>query len=598
MASKAFRKSILTCAALLAALGASSPALAQDRARDMDAQTRELFDAQPTGVMRFTGVKGFLNYAAPIEPTPADQGPLQSVFSSLGGPEEPVEDLLPSQSRGMRIELNFNFLDGLREGVESRAIFPVFDGKQMELVFTRGDYRTAKDFTWFGQIAGVAASDFILTRVNETIFMTVRNYESKKQYEVQFAGQFGTPSAGHALRKIGDIRPPATCGTCSTAPGAGEPGNAPAVPPPVPAPGTGGYGPRAVSDPTSRIDVMVCCTGLARAAGFGNSESAFRAKAQACVDDMNLRLIGSGTGATVRLVHADWDVAADYSEDVGPAGGSNDLSNITNGTGALSDVAAVRTAVRADLVALIRFFTWSDPTACPSSSCVAGIAWRPSQLSTFQFSNNSSIYSVNSMTSGLPLVGDIFAHELGHNLGGCHDDAQGGCGGAGVTSSSKGIVIACDILLCINYWHTTMAYGPSGGCSSSTLLPFYSNPNINYDRGFGNCGVTAIGNATCNVANTINVTRPYVSQYRIAATRAFVYAPQGPLGNGTRFDPFGFVRSGVASVQGASTEADVRIFAGDYFETATNGGPVLLSNPALLVREQLTGPSDPPVVIR
>ncbi len=566
---------------------------AQDRAQDMDAHTRELMDARPIGVMRFTGAKGFLNYAAPIQPTPDDQGPLTPMFT-LADKDEPVDELLPSQSRGVRIQLNFDFLDSLREGVESRASFPVFDGQKLELVFTRGEYRTGNDFTWFGQIAGVPASDFILTRVSDTIYMTVRNYESKKQYEVQFAGQFGTPSGGHALRKIGDIRPAATCGTCIGACASADP----AQPSPTPAPGN--YGPRAVADPTTRMDVMVCCTSFARSLGFGNSENAFRAKAQACIDDMNLRLISSGAGAVVRLVHADWDVAADYVEDLGPSGGTNDLTNITNGSGNLSDVSAIRTAVRADLVALIRYFPWSEPTVCPSSNCVAGIAWRPSQLSTFQNPNNSTSFSVNSMSSGLPLVGDIFAHEVGHNLGGCHDDAQGGCGtSGGVTSSSKGIVLSCDIVFCKNYWHTTMAYGPSGGCSSSTLLPFYSNPNISYDEGsVTGCGVQPIGNATCNVANTINVTRPYVSQYRIGDSRAYVFAPQGPLGNGTRFSPFGYVRTAVSTVRGTSSEADVRIFAGDYFETATNGGPVLLSNPALLVREQLTSPSDPSVVIR
>lgn len=585
---------------LIPATLALAQAQFQEPARDLDPQTQAAIDAaRPGGSMRFLGAQGFLDYSTAYARTPADQGPLPSLFTAVAPAEEPAADLLPSQSRGVRVEINFDFLNQLRDGVESRARLPLFDGKDIELVFVHSEYRSPRDFSWFGQIAGFAASDFILTRYNDSIFMTVRNYDTQKRYEVQFAGQFGTPTAGHALRKIGDIRAESKCGTCSGAqpdePNADhdhQANPAPAAPP-------AGYGPRAVADPTNRIDIMVCCTNLARNAGFGNNESAFRAKAQACIDDMNVRLISSGAGTTVRLVHADWDVASDYSEDTGSDGGSNDLTNLTNGTGALSDVAAMRTFVRADLVALIRFFTWTDPTACPSSPCVAGLAWRPSQLSTFQNPNNSTSFSVNAMTSSLPLVGDIFAHEVGHNLGGCHDDAQGGCGSSGgVTSSSKGIVLSCNILFCTNYWHTTMAYGPSGGCNASTLVPFYSNPNIQYDEGsVTGCGLQPIGNSTCFVANTINTTRPYVSQYRIGDSRAFAYSPFFGGGNGTRFTPFGYVRTAVANVRGTSAEADVRIYAGDYFETAANGGPVILSNPALLVREQLS-PSDPPVVIR
>lgn len=567
----------------------------QEPARDLDPQAQAAIDAaRPGGSMRFLGAQGFLDYSTAYARTPADLGPLPSLFTSVAAAEEPLADLLPSQSRGVRVDINFDFIDHLRDGVEARARLPLFDGNDFELVFVHSEYRSPRDFSWFGQIAGFAASDFILTRYNDTIFMTVRNYDTQKRYEVQFAGQLGTPTAGHALRKIGDIRAETKCGTCCALPPAEHEHNDQPIAPPAPA----GYGPRAVADPTNRIDIMVCCTSLARNAGFGSNESAFRAKAQACIDDMNVRLINSGAGTLVRLVHADWDVASDYSEDTGSAGGLNDLNNLTNGTGALADVAAMRTFVRADLVAMIRYFTWSDPTACPSSSCVAGIAWRPGLLSTFQNPNNNNTYSVNSMTSSLPLVGDIFAHEVGHNLGGCHDDAQGGCGASGgVTSSSKGIVLSCDILFCTNYWHTTMAYGPSGGCNASTLVPFYSNPNIQYDEGsITGCGLQPIGNSTCFVANTINVTRPYVSQYRIGDSRAFAYFPFVGTGNGTRFTPFGYIRTAVANVHGTSLEADVRIYAGDYFETAANGGPVLLSNPALLVREQLT-PSDPPVVI-
>ncbi len=585
----------ITRIALCACLAFSSfvcatNATAQDRARDLDPASAKLMSEVRKQDREATiqGSQGFLNYAQAFAPTD-DLETLPSLFAGIANVEEPGDALLPYQSRGVRVSFDFATLDQLKPDQQPRVAMPLLDGEVVELAFVKCEHRTDTRYTWFGQIAGVAASDFILVRYDDTVFITLRDYQNKRRYEVQYMPAFEATPAGHTLAKQGDVLPPHQCGTCANGCSMNPLASTPAgEASDTPAPSGGGFTTRsAPTDPVGTIDVMVICTAEARA-GYGQNPAAFFAQAEACIADMNLRHSNSGTGATMRLMAADWD-AAQYNED---ADGGIDLDRLAyrsttvigcptppNGCepsspdpqGFMDNIHSLRDTYRADLVALIRQSTWGN---------TLGVAYRPSTGASIQ--SGDSGFSVNARTGSLPLVGDIFAHELGHNLGACHDVAQtppSSC--SAVTANPHGKVISCDRVFCTDYWHTTMAYGPGDGCSASTLLPYWSNSSITYVTPFG-CPNRLIGDSNSHVAFLILNTKDFASQARIAASRSWVWAQQGNGGGGTRYNPYGRVRTAVAQVQGGTAFADVQIFSGTYDETASNGGAVLLSNPCLL----------------
>ncbi|MFZ4573428.1 MAG: zinc-dependent metalloprotease family protein [Phycisphaerales bacterium] len=562
----------LAALSFVAGLSCSLTAIAQDRARDLEPDMARLMAEvrkQDAGAT-IQGAQGFLNFAQAF-PETNDLSVLPPLFASVSAVEEPVEALHAYQSRGVRVAFDFATLDKLVPDQEARVAMSLLDGESVELVFVKSEYRSPTRYTWFGQIAGIAVSDFILVRYDDTIFLTVCDYQNKRNFEVQYMPGIGATPAGHTLAKQGDILPQHQCGTCQ-----GGCGHQAPLQEPLDQPGDnpqgpgGGYGERSdPSDPAHVIDVLVVCTAGAQA-GYGYNPGAFFAQTEACIADMNLRHSTSFTGATMRLTMADWDAAGGYNED---GNGSVDLARLVDHDQFLENMFGLRDLCRADVVAMIRQNQWQV-----AEGVAVGVARRPETLAEVQAGGKG--FSVNARAGGLPLVGDVFSHELGHNLGACHDQAQQPqC--AAPTGSPHGKVIDCDRFFCYDYWHTTMAYGPGGGCSASTLLPLWSNPAITYVTPAG-CPNRVIGDAVCNVSGLISLSKNYASQARIAASQSWTYAPSGNGGNGTRYSPFGYVRTAVAQVQGGESIARVRMLGGTYEETSSNGGPVVLSNPCLV----------------
>lgn len=527
------------------------PALGQ---QDRDPATEQLLRAAlgPVGQAKFIGSKGFLDYE---NPTPVSERALTPLFTL--GEAEAAEALRPYQSRGRRAELDWALLDRITQGQEDRASLPLFDEEEWELVFVMKEERTPTRYTWFGQVAGVATSDFILVRHDDVIHLTVHDYERKKSYEAYSVPDAEGRHAWHTFRKYADIRPDEECGSC-------RPGTPIKTPTDSHSHGVGGgYGERATADQIDIVDVLFVCTNEARAA---LGDSGFYSLAQACVDSATVRSSNSGAGVTFRIMDARPDVA-NYAQS---GEGGVDLGRLQNpGDGFMDGVNTLRSSSRADLVCLFRSSNWGN---------TVGVGYRPGTLD--QIKSPSGGFSVVSLQSAD--IGRTFAHEVGHNLGACHDVAAAGCNGDPyLTATPHGYVRECDVFFCTLRWHTTMAYQINSSCDSSTPLPYYSNPAVGFDPP-GACGAAGLGDGISNVAQLMVYTRQFVSQHTIAATQSWTFAPFGTGGNGTRFAPFGLVRNAVNTVQGGAAEGVVQVFSGTYNETASAGGPVLLSNPCVV----------------
>jgi len=461
------------------------------------------------------------------------------------------------------VDINWDVLGRLDPGKSNRVDLPVFDGNTLEIVLQWSEYRSDDDFTWFGEIAGVAASDVIFVRYKDVIQVEIRDYESQARYQVSSRG--GT---GHALRDLSWKGRESGGGPWC---GSGDPG--PMQPEFDPKPRTQ----KKTSDPIHQVDVMTCCTAEALA-GYG-SANAFVAESQAAVADFNLRHSNSFRWnlVTLRLVAADATVASSYNETTGNDGLGTDFDNLTGSLNGLEEVATVRDLYRADLVALIRE---SSAPAADGTCCTGGLAWTP-DLGGFGAVNG---FSVNARNWILPLVGDTFAHEIGHNFSLVHDVAtyrdQENDPNAPILPDRHGHREVCvaGCILADYHEHTTMAYGEGSGCGSSVLIPMFSTPETLFNAGQA-CPDYTPGKVGESFAAWIleGYGAPSLSQYKIGSE--VQWTQPGALGSGSFLDPRGSVADALDRVQGGYLVGVVRARAGAYNESFLQGGTAVLDQP-------------------
>ncbi len=216
------------------------------------------------------------------------------------------------------------------------------------------------------------------------------------------------------------------------------------------------------------------------AAGFASS-AARDLRLQSDIDWINLAFTNSQVKAALRIVGS---VMYAYSQELD---NSAALSALQNGEGIFSTVAALRDSTRADLVTFLR------PYRSPQYSS-AGIA----NLGGFGYGKASDQREAFSVIGQEAAYSNswLFAHELGHNLGGMHERANAGEGGAypdyGYGSSSFG---------------TIMSY-------VSPKVQYFSNPDV-LKCGPSNaaCGIAA-GPTAANNARVVNNVRCRVANYR------------------------------------------------------------------------------------
>lgn len=531
-------------------------------------------DVEPRDALITSFGRGPFDPEAPTWPTGRSLGSLMQIDTalSLGGAiaareggrvhaVDPAWDLLrilePAES--------------VPRGMDVRISFPLPEGNALELELTAYESRGPLRGTWFGRIAGVANSHVVLVQHDDALHASVSNDNpGGRRFEVR-------PLAiGHLL--VEKLVAPAPCGGCGAPAAAASlalPGSSGA--------GGGGRG-SSSSDPTTRVDVLVVAEDNARAV-YGSANN-FVATAYAMQGDMNLRISFSGGAWTVRVVAAPWDLIQGYadSDDL-----DLDLNRLTNSTdGFMDQVHARRDDFRPDLVALI----------VENAGGFGGLAW------TLE-SPAGSIGLGYSVSKRSQAVSGTFAHELGHNLGLCHNanapTSPGNMNAADcaqtVNGTDRGIERYCDVPDGIcggcedTEFRTTMAYRVNSSVRASQVQRYsVSGLTATLNGSFGSCTVN-LWSSDARAMETLEVTRGPVSAYNVGDTQVWAQWSTAGGGSGTWQDPVGRLRTAMQVVSGGPSEARIRARAGTYLETTAAGGPVLLDEPCTIVPEG-------PIVIR
>ncbi|MBL8877927.1 MAG: hypothetical protein JNG88_02310 [Phycisphaerales bacterium] len=458
--------------------------------------------------------------------------------------DEPVAGLAPvydpsdaGSLRSRRIHMNLAVLDRLDPIAGGRVRFNLFEDLAYEAVFERVETLAVGQSVWYGRLAGIPFADFILVREGDVVYATIRDYENRRCVQIRQRSAAGIS----VVREMGG-GPAARCGNTSgrePAPLDSEQGGAA---------GSGWYcgyandncdstfvqdqGPD--TDAGYAIDLLVVWTPQARAEEGGTSE--IRSLAVEAYADMNTRLSNSLTTPRVRLV---WlEEMTGYTENE-----TDELHRLFCPTdGYMDTVHTLRETHQADLVHLIVRDIDDD---CGVGCVTAGIAYRPS---SFAESCNSHLYWV-SISDNNYSTGTL-AHEVGHNLGCCHDHSNG-CDNPIVPYAFGKCFYAFPA-----YRHTTMSYDCSGGFGDD--IPYYSNPDIEVAG-----EPTGTANDEDN-ARTIDDTRVMIANYRRGDHTRY----SGPwlpvnVGNGSQLLPYSSINLGVL---GVATGGTVRISGGTYPE--------------------------------
>ncbi len=235
--------------------------------------------------------------------------------------------------------------------------------------------------------------------------------------------------------------------------------------------------PVSADDDPPVVDVIVFYTEDA-IGSFYTDEADIRLSIQSAVDMNNTALINSDVDGRVRLMaQFFWD----YQE-------TGEGSDVLNASRTSSYTTGLQDLYSADLVATIT----SDTDVC-------GVAW----LLTGYTNNWHLGYS---MTSGHPscLGGQTFAHELGHNMGLHHDEANLGEN----TTRNDLIEYFATGYFVSGEFRTIMSYTNQcvGGCPR---VDHFSDPEID-EQGSG----LPTGTSDDNNAEVLRRSMPYVQQWR------------------------------------------------------------------------------------
>ena len=240
----------------------------------------------------------------------------------------------------------------------------------------------------------------------------------------------------------------------------------------------------AAADGTASIDVLVLYTAAARQRAGG--EAQIKSKLANAVAVTNTAFQRSGVNAVLTAVGIQETVYAE-SADL-----SSDLSAISFGGTQSAAIDAARTAVGADLVALVT-------GRASAGSC--GIAWLgPSVVSAFSVTEHDCLYAGQWS----------FSHELGHNFGAGHAPGDSAPIAAPYAQGYRDWTI-----------RTLMAYAVYG---SPPRILNYSSATVSEPAGTG----LPTGNSLQDNARRLNETVGYVATYRPGTAAPGV--PAAPTG--------------------------------------------------------------------
>ncbi|MEQ8770471.1 MAG: zinc-dependent metalloprotease family protein [Phycisphaerales bacterium] len=309
------------------------------------------------------------------------------------------------------------------------------------------------------------------------------------------------------------------------------------------------------------------------------SENAFVSDAMAMIADLNLRLSASAVDLRARLADADWDLIDGYAEIGGSALG-NDLRELTypantNLVDAMGNIVYTTTDTASDAVLTQRDLYRPDLIHLITATGT-GVGCVPADTTDLTPGAGFAVSSI-----GLAVPNGTFAHEVGHNLGACHNANSSAPSCAGMlTGTERGIEGFCDVPDLVisddREVRTTMAYQVNENFPSLRLQRFsFLGLTYFFNNGLGSCAVPLFApDALVNL--TFDLTRDFTSQYEVASSQMWVRL--GSIGfEGTRFAPFGSIQAAVNAVQGDVGEATVQVEPGSY-----NVGSLVIDKPVTI----------------
>lgn len=323
----------------------------------------------------------------------------------------------------------------------------------------------------------------------------------------------------------------------------------PPDPPQPPEPPADGDAPN--GDDGGVVDIFVVYTDLARA--NAGSTDAMETAIHGWINESNEVYRDSESAARIRLVGTDevsYAESGSFSTHLSRLAGTSD--------GYMDDVHTWRDDTGADVVALI---------VTDSSSCGLGYTIKNDVTG----SPSSAFFVVRDYCADVQFS---FTHELGHNMGCCHDsDHPGSCGGGNsLYPHSFGHRFTGDS----DDYRTVMAY--TDGSGDPMPQTYYlrvghlSNPDVDYDN-------EPTGTATADNAATHDSMRSVTAGYRVAVTA--ISCP-GDLGEDAivsvddllgLLERWGSVNPADTQSLAADLNGDAEIDASDLLVLITEFGP-------------------------
>lgn len=399
-------------------------------------------------------------------------------------------------------DLRTQLRDLAAEGQEVTVQLPALWGEDFQIAVLRHEARDERQGAITGELAGKPGSQVILGYADEAVAGTVFDPDR---------GLFQVRYLGHGQHRVVELDPnrfppdgppalpiiePATAAPATVAvPGARlnlseqAPGPAsmaegdPLREAPVPytdlVQGDGTTAPGLVAaDAAVQVDVMVVYTAACATANGGSS--GMSALINASVASANTSYNNSHLSQSLRLVYSG-EISYTSSGQLG-----TDLSRLrTTGDGIMDSAHTLRDQYKADLVSL--FVTGASDYAGIAYLWMTGYA--PSAVAPNGFSVVVDVYADSNLT---------FAHELGHNMGCGHAQADGGSGAYSYSYGHKFTVSGTQ-------YRTVMAYAPG------IRIPYFSSPNYSYLGG-------TLGTATANNTLTMQNSGSSISAFRVGST--------------------------------------------------------------------------------
>jgi predicted outer membrane repeat protein len=251
------------------------------------------------------------------------------------------------------------------------------------------------------------------------------------------------------------------------------------------------------------VDLLVAYTSDARISLNFNTENEIKAYIQNAVSESNLCFINSKVNCSIRLVHV---VEVEYNETQNP---SLDLNrSVDQADGYLDDLHSLRDQYGADLVTLL---------VSKGDGSLGGIAKSMAYPSLDFESSGFNVVVMDQI--GAPNYSLL--HEIGHNMGCLHNREDAMNRGIPETDPSNNSVFKA-----FNYgkrwlvdgegYRTIMSYDTEGTLTYSNRIPYFSNPNIEY-QGISTGNIDSEDNA-----QVLNTTAPYVSNFRDSVIQQIV----------------------------------------------------------------------------